>query len=416
MRPSGSSSRTARPSSCSGSTVPAWATTRCARRSATRSTALHAPYLPRLVEGGKIVIEDRIEIKGHLMHFQAHLVPDLGEGGELKGFYAMTFDVTALKLAEERMSLLARVDTLTELPNRRQFEERLAEAMACRPPHPPAHRADVPRHRPLQGPSTIRWATTAATWCCRSSRAACARACAPPTPSRASRGDEFVIVLEGLNVGQEAEGVAQKIIDAMTPPVRVQGRMLDVTTSIGIVVSGADEPDGADADRPAPTTRSTARARGAQPVGGVDAYPFAARPCRLLNFSAQTLCRGGRILIPFVAVRFLVGDDDARVAVRRKLCSRSPSSRIRSAEHPLRPIRCCVNEALLRLNGPFRRHLLGSRPSIHRSGKQAPARHADSGVLLGLQRAPVGRADSLHNLLYRWFIGLAIDDEVWGPL
>ena len=46
-------------------------------------------------------------------------------------------------------------------------------------------------------------------------------------------------------MGQEAEGVAQKIIDAMTPPVRVQDRLLEVTTSIGIVVSGADEPDGA---------------------------------------------------------------------------------------------------------------------------------------------------------------------------
>ena len=32
-------------------------------------------------------------------------------------------------------------------------------------------------------------------------------------------GDQFVIVLEGLNVGNEAEGVARKIIDAMAPPV-----------------------------------------------------------------------------------------------------------------------------------------------------------------------------------------------------
>ncbi|CAB3802060.1 hypothetical protein LMG28614_05536 [Paraburkholderia ultramafica] len=32
------------------------------------------------------------------------------------------------------------------------------------------------------------------------------------------------------------------------------------------------------------------------------------------------------------------------------------------ADHPLRPVRLLVNEALKRLNGLFRRHLCGQRP------------------------------------------------------
>lgn len=206
--------------------------------------ALHAPHLPRLREGRKMLVEDRIEMKGHLMHFQAHLVPDMDEGGEFKGFYAMTFDVTALKLAEERMSQLARVDTLTDLPNRRQFEERLAEAMARsrRTRRPVALMyLDIDHFKGINDSLGHQGGDLVLQEFARRLRASVRTT---DTVARLA-GDEFVVVLEGLNVGQEAEGVAQKIIDAMTPPVRVQGRMLEVTTSIGIVVSGADEPDGA---------------------------------------------------------------------------------------------------------------------------------------------------------------------------
>ncbi|MET0349362.1 MAG: diguanylate cyclase [Rhizobacter sp.] len=204
--------------------------------------ALHAPYLPRLADGQKILIEDRIDIKGHTMHFQAHLVPDIGDDGGLKGFYAMTFDVTALKLAEERMSQLARVDTLTELPNRRQFEERLADAMARsrRSRRPIALMyLDIDHFKGINDSLGHQGGDVVLQEFARRLRASVRTT---DTVARLA-GDEFVVVLEGLNVGQEAEGVAQKIIDAMTPPVVVNGTSLDVTTSIGIVVSTADEPD-----------------------------------------------------------------------------------------------------------------------------------------------------------------------------
>jgi diguanylate cyclase (GGDEF)-like protein len=46
-------------------------------------------------------------------------------------------------------------------------------------------------------------------------------------------------------VGVEAEGVARKIISSMTTPVMVGAMPLNVTTSIGVVVSAAGQDDAA---------------------------------------------------------------------------------------------------------------------------------------------------------------------------
>ena len=81
------------------------------------------------------------------------------------------------------------------------------------------------------------------------------------------------------------------------------------------------------------------------------------------------------------------------------------------SDHPLRPIRMLVNEALCRLNGLFNTIYTDTgRASI------APEK------LLRAMLVQVffsGRSERQlmeqvrYNLLYRWFIGLAIDDEVW---
>jgi diguanylate cyclase (GGDEF)-like protein len=47
-------------------------------------------------------------------------------------------------------------------------------------------------------------------------------------------GDEFVILLEGVGNQEETQAVARKIVAGVTSPLKVEGRTLTLTTSIGI--------------------------------------------------------------------------------------------------------------------------------------------------------------------------------------
>ena len=84
-----------------------------------------------------------------------------------------------------------------------------------------------------------------------------------------------------------------------------------------------------------------------------------------------------------------------------------------AADHPLRPIRTIVNDALGGLSGelePLYSHL--GRPSI------PPERLLRALLLQAFysirsERLLMEQLD--YNLLYRWFVGLGIDDPVWHP-
>ena len=86
------------------------------------------------------------------------------------------------------------------------------------------------------------------------------------------------------------------------------------------------------------------------------------------------------------------------------------------ADHPLRPIRAMVNEALARLDPLFQQmyadDVLGGRPSI------APEKLLRAMLLQVLHSVRSERMlmEQIHyNMLYRWFVGLPMDAEVWVP-
>jgi len=86
------------------------------------------------------------------------------------------------------------------------------------------------------------------------------------------------------------------------------------------------------------------------------------------------------------------------------------------ATHPLRPIRERVNQALLRLDGLFTRMYAddarGGRPSI------APEKLLRAMLLQVFYSVRSERQlmeQIQYNLLFRWFVGLAMDDAVWVP-
>lgn len=88
----------------------------------------------------------------------------------------------------------------------------------------------------------------------------------------------------------------------------------------------------------------------------------------------------------------------------------TPEARVR-ADHPLRPIRRTVDAALARLSSRFDRlYATTGRPSI-------PPEHLLRALLLQIlysirsERLLMEELD--YSVLYRWFVGLGMDDAVW---
>lgn len=86
------------------------------------------------------------------------------------------------------------------------------------------------------------------------------------------------------------------------------------------------------------------------------------------------------------------------------------------ADHPLRPIRTMVNEALVHLNdlfaGMYAHAERGGRPSI---APEKLLRAMLLQVFYSIRSERQLMEQVQYNLLFRWFIGLSMDDAVWVP-
>ena len=81
------------------------------------------------------------------------------------------------------------------------------------------------------------------------------------------------------------------------------------------------------------------------------------------------------------------------------------------ADHPLRPVRLLVNEALKRLNGLFNVIYADSgRASI---APEKLLRALLLQVFYSVRSERMLMEQISYNMLFRWFVGLAMDDAVW---
>lgn len=154
-------------------------------------------------------------------------------------------DITARKLAEERIEYQAYHDSLTDLPNRFLLNDRLALALAQARRHGRAVAVlflDLDHFQLINdtmahsaGDELLRAAAARLLTCLR----------ADDTVARIG-GDEFVFILPEIDHSAAAAGaakVAEKVLEAIRHPFVVQGRELFVTASIGIAISPHDGDD-----------------------------------------------------------------------------------------------------------------------------------------------------------------------------
>ena len=164
---------------------------------------------------------------------QTIYIPDLCDDGSVRGIFTLATDVTVAKDTERELQRLARVDTLTGLANRRQFDERLEQALAR---WRRTKRAlgliflDIDRFKAINdthghgvGDAVLKEFAARLQ----------ANLRATDVAARLS-GDEFVVIVDGVAALAEAEAVAAKLLLAIRVPMAVGELALPVTASMGL--------------------------------------------------------------------------------------------------------------------------------------------------------------------------------------
>ncbi len=175
-------------------------------------------------------------------YYNAAYIPQFDGDGRVIGVCCMINDITEIKKVELQLIKLARVDSLTGLPNRVQFDESLKKAIA-RSRRGGLSMAlmylDIDRFKSINDTYGHQVGDEALI---EFSRRLLASVRKTDIVARLS-GDEFVIIIEEMKNDDEAEIVANKIISIMGTPFMLGGVEYRVTTSIGIAVLHDDDVD-----------------------------------------------------------------------------------------------------------------------------------------------------------------------------
>ncbi len=183
---------------------------------------------------------------GESRYLEIKVLPHIGERGQVLGCFAVTTDISEHKLAEERIQRMAHHDSLTGLPNRLLFDDRLDQAVSL------AKRdarqfallyLDLDNFKPVNDSL----GHTAGDELLKSAAERIRRQVRESDTVARVGGDEFTVILPDIARREEAETVARKIIAAVAAPFQLgsQGQCIAIGTSIGIALYPTD---GRDAD------------------------------------------------------------------------------------------------------------------------------------------------------------------------
>jgi diguanylate cyclase (GGDEF)-like protein/PAS domain S-box-containing protein len=202
-------------------------------------------HFARVLQGHPVTYQRIHRLQnGESRHLEVKLLPHFGAQGKVLGCFAVVTDVTEHKLAQERIQRVAHHDSLTGLPNRLLFNDRLDQAISL------AKRKsrqcallylDLDKFKPvndalghLAGDELLKGVAERIRHQVRQS----------DTVARVG-GDEFVVILPEIARREEAEIVARKIVAALAAPFLLGSQLQSVCigASIGIAVYPADARD-----------------------------------------------------------------------------------------------------------------------------------------------------------------------------
>ena len=165
----------------------------------------------------------------------------------------MLRDVTERRCAQQRLSTLANFDSLTGLPNRALFRERLARAMAHarRSGRPMALMfIDLDNFKLVNdslghevGDRVLRHVAGTLRACLRLGDGVAARRALDGFTVSRLGGDEFTLIAQDIGSPEDVAVIARRILDALDSPLRVGHTELHLGASLGISMYPGEEVD-----------------------------------------------------------------------------------------------------------------------------------------------------------------------------
>lgn len=161
--------------------------------------------------------------------------PIFDEEGRITSTVGIARDITERKFIEQQIEHQAHYDTLTDLPNRSLFSDRLEQAIRL------AHRqqeklavlfVDLDKFKPVNdnyghaiGDILLQQVAQRMRDCLRDS----------DTVGRIG-GDEFLVLLPHVESGSDSSHIAEKLLDAISSPYRINSINIHISCSIGIAL------------------------------------------------------------------------------------------------------------------------------------------------------------------------------------
>jgi diguanylate cyclase (GGDEF)-like protein/PAS domain S-box-containing protein len=187
-------------------------------------------------------VYQRYDIHGNLRIISVSGRPIFDEQGRFQGYRGTGRDITEKMRAEEQIRHMAHYDSLTGLPNRMLLHDRIGQAIAQAQRNQEVlaiQFIDLDRFKTVNdslghavGDRLLKTVAGRLESCIRGS----------DTIARIG-GDEFVMVLGNLKAPEDARHVSQKVLDALSEPLMIDGHELKITPSIGICAYPHDGED-----------------------------------------------------------------------------------------------------------------------------------------------------------------------------
>jgi len=179
---------------------------------------------------------------GSLYYEEKSISPLIGPNGQVTHFVATGKDVTERMQTQERLQHMAQHDALTELPNRLLYMDRLKQALARARWHKrlvAVLYVDLDRFKTINdtlghetGDKLLQVLAGRLTASVREG----------DTVARFG-GDEFAMLMDDVASEKDIGVVAQKVIEMLAPPFKIDGQTLYVTASIGVSLFPNDGED-----------------------------------------------------------------------------------------------------------------------------------------------------------------------------